>query len=165
MFYLAMTLGIRQLIIAVNKMDLVNYAEDKFNKVKDEISTLIASIGYKPSEVPFIPISAFEGDNISEPSSNTPWYKGKALIPAFEDFKAPEKPTNLPLRVPIQDVYSITGVGTVPVGRVETGIMKKEKMSYLNLLELLEKLNLLKCTTKCSTKLNLVTMLDLMLEV
>lgn len=123
--YLAMTLGIRQLIIAVNKMDLVNYAEDKFNKVKDEISTLIASIGYKPSEVPFIPISAFEGDNISEPSSNTPWYKCKALIPAFEDFKAPEKPTNLPLRVPIQDVYSITGVGTVPVGRVETGIMKK----------------------------------------
>lgn len=123
--YLAMTLGIRQLIIAVNKMDLVNYAEDKFNKVKDEISTLIASIGYKPSEVPFIPISAFEGDNISEPSSNTPWYKGKALIPAFEDFKAPEKPTNLPLRVPIQDVYSITGVGTVPVGRVETGLMKK----------------------------------------
>jgi len=123
--YLSMTLGIRQLIIAVNKMDLVDYAEDKFNKVKDEVSTLISSIGYKPSEVPFIPISAFEGDNISENSSNTPWYKGKALIPSFEDFKAPEKPTTLPLRVPIQDVYSITGVGTVPVGRVETGVMKK----------------------------------------
>jgi len=123
--YLAMTLGIRQLIIAVNKMDLVNYAEDKFNEVKDEVSTLIASIGYKPADVPFIPISAFEGDNISEPSSNTPWYKGKALIPSFEDFTAPEKPTTLPLRVPIQDVYSITGVGTIPVGRVETGIMKK----------------------------------------
>ena len=123
--YLAMTLGIRQLIIAVNKMDLVNYAEDKFNEVKDEVSTLIASIGYKPADVPFIPISAFEGDNISEPSSNTPWYKGKALIPSFEDFTAPEKPTTLPLRVPIQDVYSITGVGTVPVGRVETGVMKK----------------------------------------
>jgi len=123
--YLAMTLGIRQLIIAVNKMDLVNYAEDKYNEVKDEVSTLIASIGYKPSDVPFIPLSAMEGDNIKEPSSNTPWYKGKSLIPAFEEFTAPEKPTNLPLRVPIQDVYSITGVGTVPVGRVETGIMKK----------------------------------------
>lgn len=123
--YLSMTLGIRQLIIAVNKMDLVDYAEDKFNAVKEEVSTLIAGIGFKPSEVPFIPISAYEGDNISEPSSNTPWYKGKALIPSFDDFKAPEKPTNLPLRVPIQDVYSITGVGTVPVGRVETGIMKK----------------------------------------
>ena len=123
--YLAMTLGIRQIIIAVNKMDLVKYAEDKFNEVKDEVSTLIASIGFKPSEVPFIPISAFEGDNISEPSSNTPWYKGKSLIPTFDEFKAPEKPVSLPLRVPIQDVYSITGVGTVPVGRVETGIMKK----------------------------------------
>jgi len=123
--YLAMTLGIRQLIIAVNKMDLVNYSEDKYNEVKDEVSTLIASIGYKPSDVPFIPLSAMEGDNIKEPSSNTPWYKGKSLIPSFEDFTAPEKPTTLPLRVPIQDVYSITGVGTVPVGRVETGIMKK----------------------------------------
>lgn len=123
--YLSMTLGIRQLIIAINKMDLVDYAEDKFNAVKDEVSALISGIGFKPSEVPFIPISAYEGDNISEPSSNTPWYKGKALIPSFDDFKAPEKPTTLPLRVPIQDVYSITGVGTVPVGRVETGIMKK----------------------------------------
>jgi elongation factor 1-alpha len=123
--YLAMTLGIRQIIIAVNKMDLVNYAEDKFNAVKDEVSTLIAGIGFKASEVPFIPISAYEGDNILESSSNTPWYKGKALIPSFDEFKAPEKPTDLPLRVPIQDVYSITGVGTVPVGRVETGLMKK----------------------------------------
>ncbi len=123
--YLSMTLGIRQLIIAINKMDLVDYAEDKFNAVKEEVSALIAGIGFKPSEVPFIPISAYEGDNISEPSSNTPWYKGKALIPSFDDFKAPEKPTTLPLRVPIQDVYSITGVGTVPVGRVETGLMKK----------------------------------------
>ncbi len=123
--YLSMTLGIRQLIIAINKMDLVDYAEDKFNEVKEEISTLIAGIGFKPSEIPFIPVSAFEGDNILEPSSNTAWYKGKALIPSFDDFKAPEKPTTLPLRVPIQDVYSITGVGTVPVGRVETGIMKK----------------------------------------
>lgn len=123
--YLSMTLGIRQLIIAVNKMDLVDYAEDKFNEVKEEVSTLIAGIGFKPSEIPFIPVSAYEGDNILESSSNTPWYKGKALIPSFDDFKAPEKPTTLPLRVPIQDVYSITGVGTVPVGRVETGIMKK----------------------------------------
>ncbi|MCL2157156.1 MAG: translation elongation factor EF-1 subunit alpha [Methanobrevibacter sp.] len=123
--YLSMTLGIRQLIIAVNKMDLVDYSEDKFNEVKEEVSTLIAGIGFKPSEIPFIPVSAYEGDNISEPSSNTPWYKEKVLIPAFDEFKAPEKPTTLPLRVPVQDVYSITGVGTVPVGRVETGILKK----------------------------------------
>ncbi|KZX15198.1 elongation factor Tu [Methanobrevibacter cuticularis] len=123
--FLSRTLGINQIIIAINKMDLVDYSEDKFNELKDEVSGLIKSVGYNPSEVPFIPLSAFEGDNIKENSSNTPWYKGKALIPALQDFKAPEKPTKLPLRVPVQDVYSITGVGTVPVGRVETGLMKK----------------------------------------
>lgn len=123
--FLSRTLGINQIIIAINKMDVVKYSEDKYNELKNQISELIKSVGYNPSEVPFIPISAFEGDNITGTSSNTPWYKGKALIPSFEDFKAPEKPTSLPLRLPIQDVYSITGVGTVPVGRVETGIMKK----------------------------------------
>lgn len=121
--YLAMTLGIRQLIIAINKMDLVDYSEEKFNEVKSQVSDLIVPLGYK--DVPFIPLSAFEGDNIKEVSSNTSWYKGKALIPTLEDLIPPTKPTDIPLRIPIQDVYSITGVGTVPVGRVETGIVKK----------------------------------------
>lgn len=123
--FLARTLGINQLIIGINKMDLVNYDEAKFNALKDEVSDLIKTVAYKPSEINFIPLSAFEGDNITEPSPNTPWYKGPSLVKALDEFTAPEKPTNLPLRVPIQDVYSITGVGTVPVGRVETGIMKK----------------------------------------
>ncbi|MGL6299133.1 MAG: translation elongation factor EF-1 subunit alpha, partial [Methanobacteriaceae archaeon] len=123
--FLSRTLGINQIIIAVNKMDIVNYAEDKFNELKEEVSNLIKSVGYNPNEVPFIPVSAFEGDNLKENSPNMTWFKGKALIPQLEELKAPEKPTNLPLRVPIQDVYSITGVGTVPVGRVETGLMKK----------------------------------------
>ena len=123
--FLSRTLGINQIVIAINKMDLVDYAEDKYKELKEEVSTLIKSIGYNPAEVPFIPVSAFEGDNIKEVSPNTSWYKEKALIPTLDDFKAPEKPTTLPLRVPVQDVYSITGVGTVPVGRVETGIMKK----------------------------------------
>lgn len=123
--FLSRTLGINQIIIAVNKMDTVNYAEDKFNELKEEVSNLIKSVGYNPNEVPFIPVSAFEGDNLKENSPNMAWFKGKAFIPQLEELKAPEKPTKLPLRVPIQDVYSITGVGTVPVGRIETGIMKK----------------------------------------
>jgi elongation factor 1-alpha len=123
--FLARTLGIGQIIIGINKMDLVNYSEEKYNALKDEVAALIKTVGYKPDDIPFIPLSAFEGDNITKKSDNTPWYKGKPLVEALDDFKAPEKPTNLPLRVPIQDVYSITGVGTVPVGRVETGIMKK----------------------------------------
>ncbi|KZX16671.1 translation elongation factor EF-1 subunit alpha [Methanobrevibacter filiformis] len=121
--FLSRTLGINQLIIAINKMDLIDYSEEKFNELKKSVSDLIATVGYK--DVPFIPVSAFEGDNIKENSPNTSWYKGKALIPTLDELTAPEKPTKLPLRVPVQDVYSITGVGTVPVGRIETGLMKK----------------------------------------
>ena len=123
--FLSMTLGIKQIIIAVNKMDMENYSEERFNEVKEEVSVLLKSIGRDPATVPFIPISAFEGDNIKENSDNMTWYKGDALIPALDKLTVPEKPIDLPLRVPIQDVYSITGVGTVPVGRVETGIMKQ----------------------------------------
>ena len=122
--FLSRTLGINQIIIAVNKMDLVDYSEEKYNELKEEVGNLIKTIGFDPKTVPFIPLSAFEGDNITEKSSNTPWYDGKTLIEELDEFAAPEKPTDLPLRLPIQDVYSITGVGTVPVGRVETGILK-----------------------------------------
>jgi elongation factor 1-alpha len=123
--FLARTLGINQLIVAINKMDLVDYSEEKFNALKEEVGNLIKTVAYKPDEINFIPISAFEGDNITKASENTPWYKGPALVESLDTLSAPEKPTNLPLRVPVQDVYSITGVGTVPVGRVETGVMKK----------------------------------------
>ncbi|MDO8870757.1 MAG: translation elongation factor EF-1 subunit alpha [Methanobacteriaceae archaeon] len=123
--FLARTLGINQIIIGINKMDLVNYDEEKFNTLKGEVSDLIKTVAYKPADIHFIPLSAFEGDNITVKSENTPWYKGPSLVEALQTFTAPEKPTKLPLRVPIQDVYSITGVGTVPVGRIETGLMKK----------------------------------------
>ena len=123
--FLSMTLGIKQLIIAINKMDMVDYSEDRFNEVKDEVSDLLRSIGRDPATTPFIPLSAFEGDNIKELSPNMPWYKGSPLMEELDKLVPPEKPVDLPLRIPIQDVYSITGVGTVPVGRVETGIMKQ----------------------------------------
>ncbi len=123
--FLARTLGISQLIVAINKMDLVKYDEAKFNALKDDVSALIRTVAYKPKEIDFIPISAFEGDNITKASENTKWYKGPSLVEALQKLSPPEKPTKLPLRVPVQDVYSITGVGTVPVGRVETGIMKR----------------------------------------
>lgn len=123
--FLARTLGINQLIVAINKMDLVNYDEAKFNALKEDVGNLIKTVAYKPADIDFIPISAFEGDNITKASENTSWYKGPSLVDSLNKLKAPEKPTNLPLRVPVQDVYSITGVGTVPVGRVETGVMNK----------------------------------------
>ena len=129
--FLSRTLGIGQLIVAINKMDLVDYSEEKYNELIEQVSALIKTVGFNPDEVAFIPVSAFEGDNLKEKSENTPWYKGDALFEAFDKLSAPEKPVDLPLRVPVQDVYSITGVGTVTVGRVETGVMKKgEKVVF-----------------------------------
>lgn len=121
---LCRTLGVNQMAVLVNKMDTVNFAEDRFNKVKEEVSKILKQVGYKLEEVPFIPISAFQGDNVVKKSDKMAWYKGPILMEQFDLFKEPEKPTNLPLRLPIQDVYNITGIGVVPVGRVECGVMK-----------------------------------------
>ena len=122
--FLLKTLGVNQLIVAVNKMDDSNYTEASYEAAKEKGAKLIRSVGYKPDSVPFIPVSGWKGDNLVKSSDNMPWYKGKTLLQAFDDFTMPEKPVGKPLRVPIQDVYTITGVGTVPVGRVETGVMK-----------------------------------------
>lgn len=124
--FLAKTLGVNQVILVINKMDdaTVNYDEKRFNEVKDGVFKFLKMIGYDTSKLYAIPISGWKGDNIMKLSGNTPWYKGPTLFEALDTFVPPEKPINKPLRVPIQDVYSITGVGTVPVGRVETGVMR-----------------------------------------
>jgi elongation factor 1-alpha len=122
--YLSKVLGVKQLVIAVNKMDMVKYDQTKFDNLKKDIENLLKSIGYDPSKVPIIPTSAYKGDNITKKSDNIKWYEGKTLLETLDAFEAPELPTELPLRLPLQDVYSITGIGTVPVGRIETGVMK-----------------------------------------
>jgi elongation factor 1-alpha len=122
--FLLKTLGVGQLIVAINKMDAVEYKEAAFKAAKEKGEKLVRSVGYKLENVPFIPVSGWKGDNLVKKSENMAWYAGKTLLQAFDDFIVAEKPTGKPLRVPIQDVYTITGVGTVPVGRVETGIMK-----------------------------------------
>jgi elongation factor 1-alpha len=123
---LAFTLGVKQMIVAVNKMDekTVNYAESRYNEIKDEVSKFLTKIGYKGDTVPFVPVSGFNGDNLIERSSNMPWYKGPILLEVLDAIVPPKRPTDLPLRLPLQDVYKIGGIGTVPVGRVETGILK-----------------------------------------
>ena len=122
--FLLKTLGVSQIILAINKMDDSKFSEDAYKAAKDKGEKLVKSVGYKIENVPAIPISGWTGDNLVKKSENMPWYNGKTLLESFDDFKVPEKPTGKPLRLPIQDVYSITGVGTVPVGRVETGTMK-----------------------------------------
>jgi elongation factor 1-alpha len=122
--FLARTLGVNQLIVYVNKMDMAKYEQKRFDEVKKQVSELLKSVGYKPDEVPFVAAASLPGDNVASKSQNMSWYSGKTLLESLDDLKAPEKPTNLPLRLAIQDVYNITGIGVVPVGRVETGIMK-----------------------------------------
>ena len=122
--FLARTLGVGQMSIAINKMDAAKWSEETFNKVKTDIQALLKQVGYNPDDVPVIPISAFEGDNVVKKSENMAWYTGPTIREQLDLFKEPEKPTKLPLRLPIQDVYSIAGIGVVPVGRIETGVMK-----------------------------------------
>lgn len=122
--FLLKTLGVSQIIVAINKMDDSNYSEDAFKTAKEKGEKLVKSVGYKIDNVPFIPVSGWKGDNLVKKSDNMKWWNGKTLLEAFDDFKVPEKPIGKPLRLPVQDVYSITGVGTVPVGRIETGKMK-----------------------------------------
>jgi elongation factor 1-alpha len=123
--FLARTLGVTQLIVAINKMDRVNYDQKRYEELKKELLTLLGMVGYKAEHVTFIPVSALDGVNITKKSDKETWFDGPTLLEALDLMKVPDKPVNLPLRIPVQDVYTITGVGTVPVGRVETGKMKK----------------------------------------
>ena len=112
------------MVVALNKMDDVAYSEARCKEVKDTVEKMLKLVGYNTSKVNFIPTSGWKGDNLVKKSENMPWYKGPTIAAALDAFEAPEKPIGKPLRIPIQDVYSITGVGTVPVGRVETGKVK-----------------------------------------
>ncbi len=122
--FLCKTLGVKQLIVAVNKMDAVKYDKARFEKVKADMEALFKKVGYKVDTIPFLATSGWEGDNVVKKSANMSWYAGKTLVEQIDLLQQPEKPTGLPLRLPIQDVYNITGIGVVPVGRVETGILK-----------------------------------------
>lgn len=122
--FLSKTLGVAQLIVVVNKMDMAKYDQKRFEEVKAEVSKLLKSVGYKPDAIQFIPTASYLGENIVKKSTNMGWYNGPTILEGIDKLNAPEKPRDLPLRLPIQDVYSITGIGVVPVGRVETGVMK-----------------------------------------
>ncbi|XP_004394822.1 PREDICTED: elongation factor 1-alpha-like [Odobenus rosmarus divergens] len=135
---LAYTLGVKQLIVAVNKMDITEppYSSARFEEISKEVKAYIKKIGYNPEAVAFVPISGWHGDNMIEPSTKMSWFKGwkitrkegnmvgMTLLEALDSIMPPARPTEKPLRLPLQDVYKIGGIGTVPVGRVETGFLK-----------------------------------------
>ena len=123
--FLSRTLGVGQMIIGINKMDLVGHDKAKFEKVKEDVSNLLKSVGFKVEKIQFLPLASLHGENVVKKSEKmASWYTGPTLLEAINNLNAPERPTNLPLRMPIQDVYNITGIGVVPVGRIECGIMK-----------------------------------------
>jgi len=135
---LAYTLGVKQMIVACNKMDTTEppFSETRFNEVITEVGNYVKKIGYNPKSIPYVPISGWHGDNMIEASTNMKWYKGweverkegnakgMTLLEAMDVILPPSRPTEKPLRLPLQDVYKIGGIGTVPVGRIETGILK-----------------------------------------
>merc|ERR1711990_833243 len=135
---LACTHGVKQLIVGVNKMDSTEppYSQARFEEIQKEVQGFIKKVGYNPAAVPFVPISGWHGDNMLEQSKNMGWYKGwkierkegnasgTTLLDALDAIVPPARPTDKPLRLPRQDVYKIGGIGTVPVGRVETGVIK-----------------------------------------
>ena len=123
--YLAQTLGVKQLVVAINKVDVYEYSEDRYNECKEAVSDLLRNIGFPVKKIHFVPTSGMTGENLIAPCDKLPWYKGPTLIDAIDAFIIPDKPTDKPLRVPIQDSYKIKGTGVVPVGRVESGVLKK----------------------------------------
>eukprot|EP01068_Selenidium_serpulae_P012994 Selendium_serpulae@DN5910_c0_g2_i1.p1 len=121
---LAFTLGVKQMIVGINKMDAAEYSEERFNEIQKEVTGYLKKVGYNVNNVPFCAISGFVGDNMVEKSPLMPWYKGVTLVEALDKMEPPKRPTDKPLRLPLQDVYKISGIGTVPCGRVETGTIK-----------------------------------------
>jgi len=129
---------VKQLIIGVNKMDNTEppYSESRFSEIVKEVTNYIKKIGYNPEQVPFCPISGWHGDNMLETSAKMGWFKGwtakkggkactgHTLLECLDSIDPPKRPTDKALRLPLQDVYKIGGIGTVPVGRVETGALK-----------------------------------------
>ena len=123
---MAYTLGIKVLIVGVNKMDdkSVQFSQSRYSEIVQELSIFLTKTGFNPENIHFVPLSGWTGDNIVDKSPNMLWYKGKTLLDTLDSMKAPRRMTDKPLRLPLQDVYKITGIGTVPVGRIETGILR-----------------------------------------
>jgi bifunctional enzyme CysN/CysC len=120
--YLLHLLGIRQITVAVNKMDLVNYSEAEFKRIEKEYRSYLKDIGVEPTDI--IPIAAREGENIARRSEHMDWYTGPTIVEALDRFNRKPELYDLPLRFPIQDVYRFDEHKRFFAGRVESGTIK-----------------------------------------
>ena len=119
--FLLSLLGIRQIAVLVNKMDLKGYSDKAFKSIEDEYRAFLKQFGVEPKL--FIPIAAAKGDNVAKKSTNMPWYSGPTVLEALDRFQTAEPPHNLPLRFPIQDVYRFDQ-RRILAGRVESGTLR-----------------------------------------
>ncbi|MHC4789424.1 MAG: GTP-binding protein [Planctomycetota bacterium] len=120
--YVLRLLGLDQVVVAYNKMDLVGYEQDSFRRVKGQMDDFLGRLGISPSVE--VPISAHLGDNVALASENMPWYDGPTVVAALDVFRKTPPPTAKPLRFPVQDVYEADGAGRMVVGRVESGVLR-----------------------------------------
>jgi elongation factor 1-alpha len=124
---LCRNLGIENIIVLVNKMDhgSVKYSEERFNEVKEMVQKYMEKVGIDYKCKTFVPVSGVTGENLVDKSENMEWYKGPTLFQAIVDSPKPLDLSKKSVRFCMNDVYKISGLGTVPVGRVQTGIMKQ----------------------------------------
>jgi elongation factor 1-alpha len=158
--FLARVLGVSELIVLINKMDIsgVDWSQDKYEKSVEEMTNLLkmAGFGSKLADIPMIPGASLLGDNVYKKSENMSWYNGPTLFDAIDASAMPNKPLDKPLRLPIQDVYKIGGIGTVPVGKIETGILHSGKTVVFNPSQKsAEVKSIERCTIQWSTRLSL----------
>ncbi len=119
--YLLHLLGIRQVAVVVNKMDLMGHSDKVFKSIEDEYRAFLTKLGVVPKL--FIPIAAYHGDNIAARSTHMPWYHGPTVLEALDQFAVAQPEQNLPLRFPIQDVYRFDK-RRILAGRIESGTLK-----------------------------------------
>ena len=129
--FLIKTLGIKQLVVAVNKLDSVDYDENHYKKTCKELKPILKSLGYK--DIDMIPISAIKGDNVFKKSQKMPWYKGSTLIETLDQKTIPcTLPLNKPLRGLVQDVYAYENDQNIIVCKIETGTLTPKKDVIFN---------------------------------
>lgn len=120
--YLLHLLGLQQIAVVINKMDMIGYAPEGYDRVVREVKEYLGSLNITPRFI--VPISAREGDMISDRGANMDWYEGHSLVKVLDSFEIAPSPVSLPLRFPVQDVYRF-GERRIIVGRVETGVLRK----------------------------------------
>lgn len=143
--YMLSMLGIRQIAVVINKMDLVDYSQEVFEKVKKEYLAFLKQIQIEPKFV--LPVSAFQGENIVKPSERMPWYDGMCILQVLDEFECEEEHDKQPFRMPVQDVYKFTRNGDdrrIVAGTIETGTIRagqevvfypSGKKSHINKIE------------------------------